>query len=55
MTSVGKLDKQDKVIRVYLSKAEIRMVKRQARKYGLSASAYLKELIRRTEGDHFEK
>jgi predicted DNA binding CopG/RHH family protein len=54
MISVGKLDKQNKVVRVYLSKAEIRMVKRQARKHGLSAPAYLRKLIR-TKGDHLEK
>ena len=41
-------------IKIYLSKAEDAMLKRQARKLHFSVSAYLRGLIR-AEGDHREK
>jgi hypothetical protein len=41
-------------VKIYLSKAEAAMLKKQAQDLHLSVSAYLRGLIR-TEGDHFEK
>jgi hypothetical protein len=41
-------------IKIYLSKAEDAMLRKQARDLRLSVSAYLRGLIR-TEGDHLEK
>jgi hypothetical protein len=38
--------KRTKTVGVYLSKAEVRMVKKQARNHGLSVPAFLRLLIR---------
>lgn len=42
---IGK--KLDKRVKVYLSKLELRMLRKQARDHGLSVSSYLRKLVQR--------
>ena len=50
MSRAKKADKRSKTVRVYVSKEEARMAKRQAEDLGLSVPAYLRMLIREEGG-----
>jgi len=44
------LIKRTKTVRIYMSKEEVEMLKRQARNHGLSVPAYIRMLIRQEGG-----